>query len=166
MAPLIRIASIESVPIIRGIALATWPVAYGDILSASQLTYMLDLMYSEAALSVQFGQGHVFLLGFEEDKAIGFASYETHHQGGPASRIHKLYVLPWHQRTGIGAALLNAITGSARTAGDRALCLNVNRHNRAKGFYLKKGFRIVRDEVIDIGHGYVMDDHVMELAIL
>jgi len=43
--------------------------------------------------------------------------------------------------------------------------LNVNRFNNARWFYEKIGFRVVRDEVIDIGQGFVMDDHVMELPI-
>ena len=57
------------------------------------------------------------------------------------------------------------MSAAAREAGDRAIELNVNRHNPASGFYERHGFRVVRDEVIDIGQGYVMDDHVMELAL-
>jgi ribosomal protein S18 acetylase RimI-like enzyme len=43
--------------------------------------------------------------------------------------------------------------------------LNVNKRNKAIAFYEHQGFRIVREEVIDIGHGYVMDDHVMARQI-
>ena len=42
------------------------------------------------------------------------------------------------------------------------LFLNVNKYNKAKIFYEKLGFVISKEEVIDIGNDYVMDDYVME----
>ena len=47
----------------------------------------------------------------------------------------------------------------------KAIFLNVNKYNKARFFYEKLGFTIVKDEVIEIGNGYVMDDFVMEVAI-
>ncbi|MBK7271419.1 MAG: hypothetical protein IPI07_18550 [Flavobacteriales bacterium] len=40
----------------------------------------------------------------------------------------------------------------------------MNKRNEAIGFYEHMGFRILREEVIDIGSGYVMDDYVMGRA--
>jgi ribosomal protein S18 acetylase RimI-like enzyme len=42
------------------------------------------------------------------------------------------------------------------------LFLNVNKYNSAIQFYHKIGFEIAKEEVIDIGNGFVMDDYVME----
>ena len=42
-----------------------------------------------------------------------------------------------------------------------ALELNVNKNNPAIHFYKKLDFVISRQEVIDIGNGFVMDDYVM-----
>jgi ribosomal protein S18 acetylase RimI-like enzyme len=39
--------------------------------------------------------------------------------------------------------------------------LNVNRNNKALGFYQKFGFVILREEDIDIGNGYFMNDYIM-----
>jgi len=47
----------------------------------------------------------------------------------------------------------------------RAVVLNVNRFNPAVSFYEKYGFKIIKEEVIDIGNGYVMDDYVMEMLV-
>ena len=47
----------------------------------------------------------------------------------------------------------------------KAIFLNVNKYNNAINFYTKLGFVKVKDKVIDIGNGYVMDDYVMEVAI-
>lgn len=163
---IIRAAAIADIPTIRSIALATWPVAYGKILSPAQLAYMLDLMYSGSALQEQLSvKGHRFLIGTTDDRAIGFAGFEHRYGGTLNSRLHKLYVLPNTQGTGAGVLLLSAVEDAAREVGDHGLELNVNRFNPAKEFYLRRGFRITRDEVIDIGHGYVMDDHVMEKTL-
>jgi ribosomal protein S18 acetylase RimI-like enzyme len=43
--------------------------------------------------------------------------------------------------------------------------LNVNKNNEARFFYEKLGFSLVKEEVIAIGQGYVMDDYVMEITI-
>ena len=162
MAFSIRQATTGDIATIRSVALSTWPAAYGGILSAAQLTYMLDRMYSVEALAEQFNEGHSFLVAEVDVTAVGFVSFAPHHLGEPVTRIHKLYVLPAHQRMGIGAAFVKEVQSAAAQAGDGVLGLNVNRQNRALDFYIKHGFRVVRDEVIDIGNGFVMDDHVME----
>jgi len=162
----IRTAVIEDIPSIRAIALRTWPIAYGGILPPAQLAYMLDLMYSEAALADQLNvKGHHFALFEVSGEVLGFAGYEHHHYHRACTRLHKLYVMPSMQRTGAGKALLQHVIASARSARDVMVELNVNRFNNARWFYEKIGFRVVRDEVIDIGQGFVMDDHVMELPI-
>ncbi|MFZ1686973.1 MAG: GNAT family N-acetyltransferase [Flavobacteriales bacterium] len=157
----IREAVLADIPTIRSIAHATWPVVYKEIISPEQITYMLELMYSTAVLNEQFGKGHRFLLAIENATALGFAGYEVRYAGTINTRLHKLYALPGAQGQGVGSALLSSVEAAALAGGDRAIELNVNRFNRSQDFYLRKGFRILRDEVLDIGQGYVMDDHVM-----
>jgi diamine N-acetyltransferase len=45
------------------------------------------------------------------------------------------------------------------------LQLQVNRRNKAKSFYEKLGFIIIKEFDFDIGNGYVMDDYLMEKKI-
>jgi GNAT superfamily N-acetyltransferase len=157
----IRPATVADLPAIRSIAHTAWPVAYASILSPAQLAYMLERMYSEAALHEQIATlGHRFLLAERNGEAIGFAGYAHEHTPG-RTRLHKLYVLPQMKGGGVGHALLEAVLNASQAAGDQAVELNVNKYNPAKDFYRRHGFTIERDEVIDIGAGYVMDDHVM-----
>lgn len=159
---MLREATITDIPVIRDIAHAAWPVAYATILSKDQLEYMLELMYSEAALREQMeAKGHHFLIAEANGAALGFAGFEHSYMGRSRTRLHKLYILPETKGTGLGALLLAAVEAAARAAGDEAIELNVNRFNPTRDWYLRRGFAIDRDEVIDIGHGFVMDDHVM-----
>ena len=161
----IRAAGAEDVPTIRAIALDTWPDAYGRILSPEQLVYMLDRMYSTAALHEQLKLGHSFLLLEQAGKALGFAGAETHYAGTPHTRLHKLYVLPAEQGSGVGKALLNAVEQLAQSKGNSAVELNVNKYNPAQEFYRKLGYERIREEVIDIGNGFVMDDYVLQKPV-
>lgn len=158
----LREATSADIPLIQGIARATWPVSYADMISPAQIAYMLDLMYSTAALHEQFGpKGHRFFLVEQDGTPVGFAGFEHGHLGTQRTRLHKLYILPHAQRTGLGSELLNAVIVEALNAESSAIELNVNKHNRATDFYLRHGFAVECDEVLDIGGGYVMDDHVM-----
>jgi GNAT superfamily N-acetyltransferase len=132
------------------------------MISVEQIAYMLELMYSEASLREQMGtKGHRFLIAMAESRPVAFAGFEHHYQGDPRTRLHKLYALPAIQGIGVGSKLLEAVLSEARKAGDTAIELNVNKRNASLGFYRHHGFTIERDEVLDIGRGFVMDDHVM-----
>jgi ribosomal protein S18 acetylase RimI-like enzyme len=77
-----------------------------------------------------------------------------------------LYLLPSSQGKGVGKTLLLEVAKRAREAGQKSLVLNVNKYNKkAIDFYRALGFVTIRQEINDIGSGYVMDDDVMELSL-
>ncbi|MBU2525137.1 MAG: GNAT family N-acetyltransferase [Bacteroidetes bacterium] len=161
-----RPATTADIPIIRQLAKAIWPPTFKDILSESQIAYMLRLMYAEASLEKQMRTfGHCFFLLIVEEEACGFMSLEhdVHHQG--KTRIHKIYLLPKLQGKGLGAKMIQFAAKEARQKGDSALILNVNKYNTAAKFYEKLGFELVKEEVIPIGEGFVMDDFVFEKTL-
>lgn len=152
----------EDIPLIKNLAEVIWPEVYTDIISAAQIHYMLGLIYSEDALATQLENGHQFIIASKENVPIGFASYSKKSEEEPyIFRLHKIYVLPRQHGQGIGSALLEHIYHTARNKGASQIELNVNKYNIAKEFYLKKGYAILKEEIIDIGGGYVMDDYVM-----
>ena len=159
-------AGIKDIDLVQELAFSIWPDAYGSILSNDQLNYMLELIYSKDALTKQIESGHQFILVYENDIAVGFASYSPKITGNQAIfRLHKLYVLPNQQGKGTGKLLLNFIIEKIKEEGATILELNVNRHNKAFHFYTKLGFTISKEEDIDIGNGYFMNDYVMELKM-
>jgi ribosomal protein S18 acetylase RimI-like enzyme len=142
-----------------------WPVAYGAILSKAQLDYMIQKFYNETALLELMQKGHVFYLAQDEKEYyVGFLSFEIN-SAPHKTKIHKIYVLPETQGTGLGRQFFELVKDKAKGNNQKAIFLNVNKYNSALHFYTKLGFSIVNDEVIDIGEGYVMDDYVMELGI-
>jgi ribosomal protein S18 acetylase RimI-like enzyme len=152
--------------IVKELAYAIWPSAYGEILSSEQLTYMLHMFYSETALKQQMEEkGHVFYLAKNDTgKYVGFVAYEINCEPHK-TKIHKIYVLPETQGTGVGKQLFNLVCANAKKENQTAVFLNVNKFNKAKDFYIKLGFTITKEEVINIGNNYIMDDYVMEVVL-
>jgi diamine N-acetyltransferase len=162
----IKKAFLQDIATIQQLAETIWPEAYGKIISATQLRYMLNLIYSETALAAQIEKGHQFILAIENNEAIGFASFSQKNDIEYTTfRLHKIYVLPNVPIKGIGSFLLSYVCKKSIKQGATLLELNVNKYNPAIQFYLKKGFTVLGDEVIDIGEGYVMDDYVMVLSL-
>lgn len=161
---IIREADTTDINVISTLAHAIWPETYGNILSAAQLHHMLNLFYSHDSLEKQFEDGHVFLIALMNAETVGFASY-SHADKTGTYKIHKLYVHPMLHGKGFGKKLLDRITADVKKNGATTLRLNVNRENRAKGFYERCGFRLVGEEDIAIGEGYFMNDFIMEKSI-
>ena len=103
---------------------------------------------------------HAWWVAQQDQRLAGFAHATL---DGADCKIDKLYVHPDSQRQGIGRALLETVQNWARAQHACRLWLQVNRGNtQAIAAYQKQGFHIVESHVFDIGHGFVMDDHVME----
>lgn len=159
---IIRTAGIDDIATIGYLAQQIWPGTYRDILSPEQLQYMMELIYSPDSLQQQMVRHkHLFLLAELGEDPIGFASYSPLKEAG-IYKLHKLYVHPQTQGKGIGKTLVDFIIDQVSASGARLLRLNVNRHNKARQFYERLGFVITKEEDIDIGHDYYMNDYVME----
>jgi ribosomal protein S18 acetylase RimI-like enzyme len=156
-------ATINDIKQIQNIVNITWPITYGEILSKEQLDYMLDLFYSDEALTEQYNKKiQLFYMIYEDKTNIGFIGIEHHYNEEAITKIHKIYLLPETQGKGIGKKVIDEIGKLASENNSTALLLNVNRFNSALGFYKKIGFEVIDEVNINIGNGYLMEDYVME----
>jgi diamine N-acetyltransferase len=161
---IIRPASFNDIQYIQDIVAKTWPVTYTSILGKEQVDYMIGKFYSTPSLEEQMKNHHHFFLALNNYSPVGFASFS--HAQAKTYKLQKLYVLPGLQKKGIGKMLLETVETVAKSMGGQILQLNVNRHNKAKKYYEKNGFMVVKEEDIDIGNGYYMNDYVMEKSLL
>nr|WP_315223836.1 GNAT family N-acetyltransferase [uncultured Flavobacterium sp.] len=156
-------ASLNDITTIQNIAYTTWTITYDQILSKEQLDYMLDLMYSDEALTIQFRKKkQLFYLILDDETPLGFIGIEHHYNDQLVTRIHKIYLLPEAQGKGIGKKVMDEIAKMALENNSTALSLNVNRYNTSLTFYKKIGFEVIEELDIEIGNGYLMEDYVME----
>lgn len=156
-------ASENDIPVIVGIAERTWWPTYRQILSTDQIEYMLQTIYSVAALrDAMREQAQIFLLLDDGNGPQGFAAYGKHPHVSGACKLHKLYVLPHNQGKGYGRMLIDEVKSRLLKADVHTLELNVNRHNPAIDFYEKVGFKRLREEDIPFGP-YWMNDYVLRI---
>lgn len=155
-------AFVEDISKIQEIANTTWPITYGEILTEEQLNYMLDLIYSDEALSKQIqNKEQLFYMISDSESIIGFIGIEHNYKNEAVTKIHKIYLLPETQGKGFGKIVFEEIAKMASANGSTELLLNVNRFNTALNFYKKLGFEIKETVDIEIGNGYLMEDYVM-----
>ncbi len=162
----LSVASKNQLSIIKGLAYQIWPDTYGTTHSQEELDYMLTKFYSIESLENQLANSHIFILASENNRNLGFISFEINAEKTTKTKIHKLYVLPQNQGKGIGMKLVDYVKNESVINENTALFLNVNKQNNAQEFYVKYGFKITKDIIIDIGNGYIMDDYVMELNLI
>ena len=144
------------------LAKETWQATYCNIISQEQIDYMLNLFYSQKRIEEQIiDDSNHFLVALEDDHILGYChSFEKNGH----YYISKIYVHPLAQGKGIGQLLLNNLEKQASNLQFSILELNVNRHNPAKDFYLKYGFKIV--ETIDIPlDKFWLNDYIMQKEI-
>ncbi|MDR2956386.1 MAG: GNAT family N-acetyltransferase [Prevotella sp.] len=158
-------ATENQIVIIKSLSDKVWPVTFRDILSEEQIKYMMNMMYSEDSLRKQMKEGHHYLLAEEDGEYLGYLSYELNYKGSDITKVHKIYVLSSLQGRGVGRFFIDKAGEIAKNNNNKELLLNVNRFNRAIDFYKRVGFEIVRNEDIDIGNGFLMEDYVMNKKI-
>jgi GNAT superfamily N-acetyltransferase len=156
----VRIASAEDLDLVRELALLIFPVTYQGIVGDGQVDYMMNLIYSPDALAEQQESGQIFLVIYSDGRPSGFASYSPLPAAGEF-KLNKIYLDNRLQGKGLGKWLLQDVISRVQSKGGKKLLLNVNRHNKARGFYENMGFSVLKEELIDIGGGYFMDDYVM-----
>ncbi|HOZ84927.1 MAG TPA: GNAT family N-acetyltransferase [Niabella sp.] len=145
---------------IYDLAAKIWPEAFAQILTDQQIEYMMKMMYALPVLEKEIERGVLYFIFYHKGKAVGYTAIEPKENNH--FKLHKIYLSPSLQGKGIGRFLLEEMEKKAKTLGAEKLFLNVNRFNKAIHFYQRHGYNILREEDIDIGNGYFMNDYVMQ----
>jgi predicted N-acetyltransferase YhbS len=153
MAPdvLIRTATPGDLPQVRALLVSTWHDTYDSLLGADRVTEITNAWHSMENLARQLGLARSsFLVAENGGVIVGHAFAQE--QSPDLLILGRLYVLPAHQRRGIGRCLLAEAV--ARHPGAGVLRLKVEAGN-AKGlsFYRREGFVEKGQEILeDIDH--------------
>lgn len=156
-----KIATTADIPVIQLLTEQIWRPTYQPILAPAQIEYMIDLMYSTAALTQQLEVlHHCFFLLYDDETPIGFAAYSTT-DTPDIYKLHKIYLHQRYQGKGVGKLMMNKVIDTVKALQGKILELDVKRDNKARLFYEKQGFAIYKEKDTDIGNGYWMNDYVM-----
>lgn len=162
----IRKATIEDCRLINKMAGVVFPDTYRALLSAGQLEYMIEWMYSPDSLRKQMEEdGHVYFIADNDGEPCGYVSVEQQEEN--LFHLQKLYVLPQFQGLRVGRFLFEKAVGYIKEVHPSPCLmeLNVNRNNKAISFYQKMGMRKMREGDFHIGNGYYMNDYIMGIEL-
>ena len=154
----------EEINVVAELGTKIWHEHYSSILEPAQIDYMVDKFQSANAVALQINdQGYEYYLIKDEDSVVGYIGLVME-----TDRIFlsKLYIAKEARGKGLASKAFVFLTELASSNKKQAIWLTVNRYNSGSiAVYEKKGFIKVREQVSDIGNGYVMDDYVMELVV-
>ena len=168
----IRTAGLDDAALLADLGRQTFHETFAALNDPADMADYLDQAYTIAKLTAELSEpGSTYLLAVVSFQVVGFArvacAVPPACVTGPAPvRLAKLYVVADALGTGVGAALMNAGIGWARSFGHETLWLGVWEHNhRAIAFYRRWGFVPVGTE----GFGLGTDDQtdlVMQRSLL
>ncbi len=154
----------EDISDLQSLATKIWNENYQEMISQSQIDYMLDWMYSTEKVNQDLEAGHFWNWIDVDGARAGFIHY---YPKDSAIFLSKIYLDGPYQGKGVAQYALSELSSITGSMGQSEILLTVNKNNRkALKFYEKDGFKIYGEEVFDIGKGYVMDDYLMRKAIL
>ncbi len=162
----IKKAQKQDCKLINELASIIFPYTYKDILTKQQIDYMMDWMYSAKSLKDQMDEGHNYFIAYDSyNTPLGYVSVNK--EGNDIWHLQKIYVLPEMQGRGIGNILFEKIISYVKEEDELPfkIQLQVNKNNKALGFYLRKGMKKIEEKDFPIGNGYFMNDYILELDV-
>lgn len=149
---------------LAALASEIWHECFAELLSLSQIDFMVDKFQSRTAMQSQMDEeGYEYYFATQDGEVQGYVGVQP--KDGKLY-LSKLYLRAAARGTGLAPAALAFVEDLARQRGCSHVWLTVNRQNaRAIAAYKKAGFGQIREQVVDIGGGFVMDDYVLEKAV-
>jgi GNAT superfamily N-acetyltransferase len=161
----IRKAIAADIELLRSLAREIWNECYPGIISAEQISYMLEMMYSRQVIDHEMSAGVHWHILEDDAQSVGFLAFADDGKNG--IKLNKLYVQSGRHGKGLGQKALNYVVEFAEQNGFQNVYLTVNKKNlRAMAAYERKGFVRSESIVSDIGNGYVMDDFVYKYQVV
>ncbi|MCH5212141.1 MAG: GNAT family N-acetyltransferase [Oscillospiraceae bacterium] len=150
----------EDIKKISELANVIWHEFFTCILSDEQIDYMVEKYQSYPAILKAVNEdGYHYYMAYDGDDLCGYLG--IHDEGEGTIFISKVYVRSDKRKRGIASLMLDRLREDFPDA--KKWYLTVNRHNSGSiAVYEKRGFYKAREQVADIGNGFVMDDYVMQ----
>jgi ribosomal protein S18 acetylase RimI-like enzyme len=159
-----HVNSAEEIAELARLAAEIWREYYVSIITIEQIDYMIGKFQSVQAITDQIHhQGYEYYLFHHDRSAVGYMSVR---QEEGKLFLSKFYISKEHRGRGYASQAMAFLEQLCKDRNLNHIWLTVNRHNESSiAVYEKKGFRIVQEQIADIGNGFVMDDYIMEKEI-
>lgn len=158
----------DSAPELAELAASIWREYWPAFLGTAQTEYMVEQFQSLSAIERDMREHayeYWFIHAADDDRVVG---YTGGHVEPETNRffISKIYLLAAERGKHFASEVVRFYEGLCRERGLRAMYLTVNKGNElGVRAYNGNGFDVIDAVVTDIGHGFVMDDYIMERSV-
>ncbi|MEG0027146.1 MAG: GNAT family N-acetyltransferase [Raoultibacter sp.] len=152
---------------VAAMATSIWHEYWPALLTEEQIDYMVDTMQSfepiKHAIETE-GYRYWFILD-EEKKRVGYTAARLD-QSTNRLFISKIYLYKEDRGKHYATQVLCFYESLCQEEGLSSMYLTVNKHNELGcRAYTGRGFATIDSVQTDIGHGFIMDDFIMEKQI-
>lgn len=143
-----------------------WHEYWPCVLSDEQIDYMVENFQSVPAIKNDIEKNDYEYWFLEADGTV--VGYTGGRVEAETDRffISKIYLYAADRGKGYASQTIGFYESLCEERGLHAMYLTVNRNNELGiRAYLAKGFETIETKVVDIGHGFVMDDYIMEKSL-
>lgn len=140
-----------------------WHEYFPALISEEQIDYMLEKFLSFDSIFEQIQNGYEYFLLIHDYTFAGFAG--VHEENGSLF-LSKLYIHKDFRGNGISSKVMKNLIELCKVRSLDKIWLTCNRGNEsALAIYKHFGFIQTREQVSDIGGGFVMDDYILEYPV-
>ncbi len=152
---------------VQSIANQLLPKTYNDIMSTEEIDYLVDVIYSKDNINVSDKENDIlYFVALDDNNLVGFVA--LYRIGPNLYHLSKIFVKSLKQNQGIGTMLFKAILDYFNNKYVKntnvILELSLNCNNKTKNFYKSLGMVKVRDDDLDIGNGFILQQDVMSYS--
>lgn len=141
-----------------------WHQHFIPIIGEAQVDYMVEKFQSYPAISRQIKEEGYEYFRIYLDAA--FAGYIGVHAEENALFLSKLYIKKSCRGNHLATHAIQFLTKLCKNRNLNKIWLTCNKYNAdTLAVYDHLGFIITREQVADIGNGFVMDDYILELNV-
>lgn len=159
-----KITSDDQIRQTAEIANEIWHQHFSSILSTEQIDYMVEKFQSYPALKNQIDSGYEYYAFIIDGVQAGY--FGICEKPDNTLFLSKLYLKKEYRGNSYASKAFEFIKNIGRQNGNTMVWLTVNKYNDSSiAVYKHWGMEIIRDEVTDIGGGFVMDDYVFGLRL-
>lgn len=159
----IKVASGEKDAVqLAQLAEVIWQEHYTPIIGEAQVAYMLEKYQSaEKILEDMTVGGYRYYMAYWNGQLAGYCGIKPG-KSGEGAFLSKLYVAREFRKKGISRQMVRYLAENFASEKDGFIWLTVNKNNTGSiAAYKKMGFVMTKEQVTDIGGGFVMDDYVL-----
>lgn len=163
----IPVYSDEQIQDLAFMADTVWHEWFSSILSLKQIDYMIKKFQSFSAMKKQLeNEGYEYYFLNVNGMNIGYIGIHIE-MDTKKLFLSKIYILKAFKGNRYASEAFEFLEGLCSGMKLSSIYLTVNKYNENSiNVYNKRGFVKIKDQVTDIGNGFVMDDYVMEKIII